>query len=886
MIKIEEFSRKFNKMKNKLEINMINDLTTNNYKSILYILNKNPKNILFQNQKKEKKSLKPPIPTNPENNPNSKIKEKNKFYTKKYPEQNIFTATNISKEKSPINPSKKNNSEASHNLLNFNQNQTNNNIDYNNNTNNNSINNNTSMTNNNISANLNLLVLATGNYTKNDVTKFFEKDEEKKILKENKKKEENENMKNISEAEGEGDIEDDSDFYDDEIDKNKTVKKDNINLIMSKKDSVINLNQKFDIFDETKMMIDDEDMLNNNMEYGNDYDDYNTHEIYNKQNDNNTTTNNINNDKIFIYEETKKNNNGNKTKSKLNKDKDKEKNRIHKEKDKEKDKEKNRIHKEKDKEKNRIYKEKDKEKDKEKNRNNKKENIQNEENNKIDNDNNNNNYDNNINNNNSILGTTNNNLKIAILLDEDDLNDEIMDNNYEEKNKSEKKLEITPTKHNEEKNKEKEIKKKEKDYHQNPIRKKNIKSKSCYNALSSNTFITNKIKQKVIMDDDEEENIDINNKDNIKDLTSNNNINTNDIYLSSSKKNKDKNNYDNNNNNKNDKFDDPILKNEGNKFTLVLDNDNSTNINNNTNNNNIQKKNINKEKEKDKEKENYDLVCINNISKILAQIEDKLKKENYEKKIDNKCYEMINRIKSNNTDLKKRKRNTYLCILKILELLFYLLKENKKCKIYTNDILIILDIIYKYFQNIKKYDSSINDIPYFYKKKIAFKYIYSSLELKTYDNNSLKDITRKNDTNTNSNNNDLLKFTKIFKRYKKSSEYLIKELKLFKEKLNNPLYKTKSNVEYLNKYENCPTNIQTLPNFINYIKLFNHYFIMLNFFNDCKKFMEEIGKKDGFIDNNKRDKSVKVKNEYDNKNKNRERSRYKEIEKDKERNKK
>lgn len=124
-----------------------------------------------------------------------------------------------------------------------------------------------------------------------------------------------------------------------------------------------------------------------------------------------------------------------------------------------------------------------------------------------------------------------------------------------------------------------------------------------------------------------------------------------------------------------------------------------------------------------------------------------------------------------------------------------------------------------------------------YNKKISFKYIYSSLLLKNYDDNSLKELSK---IDENSKNNDLIKFAKIYKRYRKTSEYLMKELKDFKEKINNPLNKTKFNTEFQNKYESCPSHIQTSPNFMTYSKLFNHYYIILNFFSDFKNFMNEL----------------------------------------------
>ena len=856
MLNIEEISKKFNKLQYKLKISNIDDLKKDNFKSILSILNPNQNNLLFQSQKKEKKTTKQPI-ANQENNPNLKIKEKNMFFTQKYPEQSSTNTNNIPKEKSPKNQPKKNNLNEPHNIDDINKTQNNNNIkQQNNNSNNNSKNNNNSLTNNKL-ANLNLIELENGDIKYKDVPKILQKEEERKSLEENNHKNEkkveneeigeNKNIKNISE--GEGDIDDDSFIDEDEIEKKKTAKKDEINNInkfsITKKESTIVFSKTFNIFDDSKMMIDDEDILSN-FNNNNESDDYNNNETNNNIMLNEKNDNNINNDKIPINEESRKSkNNSNKTKSKLNKDKSKSN------------------------------------KEKEKNRNSKI-NTKNNSNNKIEknteeqqnNANKINENDGKNNDNNNLLRPTDNNLKISIMLDEEDyINYGIKDNDNEEKNRNEKKAQITPIKNNDDRYKENEIKKK--DNHQNLIRKKNIKSKSCYNPLSSNITISNKINKKVITDDDEdEENYDFNNKDNNENPQSSN-INTNDIYLSSSKANKNKSNSTNNNiNNETDKKA-PIIKTEGNKFTFLFVND----INNNNNSiNNIARQNINKDKDKDKNKhkENYDLTCIDNICKILEEIEKKLKKDNIDERIDTKCYEMIQRIKSNNTELYRRKRNTYLCILKILELLFKLLHQNKKIKNYIIDLLNTSDLIHEYFQNIKKYDSSIVEIPYFHKKKIAFKYIYSSLELKAYDNIALKELTKNKNYNTDNAYNDLLKFAKIYKRYKKSSEILIKEFKDFKEKINK--YKTKLNAEYLNKYEHYLANIQTMPNFINYMKLFEHFIIVLNFYNDLKKFMEEIDKKDGFFE--KRDRSVKVKNDYDSRNKNRERSRYKEIEKE------
>jgi hypothetical protein len=363
------------------------------------------------------------------------------------------------------------------------------------------------------------------------------------------------------------------------------------------------------------------------------------------------------------------------------------------------------------------------------------------------------------------------------------------------------------------------------------------------------------------MDDEEEENIDTNNNNNNKETT-------NDLFLSSSKINKEKIIEGKNS----------IIKNEGNKFTLLINNNDSTakkpennkqNLNIDKNNLNINKNNIN---------ENYDLLCINNISNILSQIKEKLKNENSDKKINNRCYEIIERINNDQIDLKKRKQNTYLGILKILELIFSLLCENKKCKMYYNEIINILDTIQKYYKTVKKYDISINNIQYNYNKKIAFKYIYSSLELKNYDYYK----TKKNNIEEN---NELIKLAKLYRRYKKSSEYLNKEYKDFKERLINPSNKTKYNTSFLKKYETFILSIQTSPNFMSFMKLFNHYVLVLNFFNDIKLFNKElieIQKKNKTIDS-KREKSMQNnRNSFDDKINNRERSRYKEIEKEKE----
>jgi hypothetical protein len=316
-----------------------------------------------------------------------------------------------------------------------------------------------------------------------------------------------------------------------------------------------------------------------------------------------------------------------------------------------------------------------------------------------------------------------------------------------------------------------------------------------------------------------------------------------------------------------------LISNKGTKFRLLFDND-------------ITPPKVNKNKSRsnstNNNKEDYDILCINAIHNILNEIEKKMKKEDSQKKINDRCYQIINKIKNNETELQRRKKNTYLEILNILKILFSLLYNYKTCKRYINEIFQILSCIQKYYKDIKKYDITINNIEYYHKNKIAFKYIYSSLELKNYDNNTLKELTKK--TNNEEINNNVIKLAKIYKRYRKTSEFLNKELKEFKEKINDPLYIKKYNTQLQNKYESCLTCIQTSPHFMTYMKLFNHYSTILNFCRDYNTLKEELEKmKKDKIFEGKREKSVQInRNSADVKEKNRERSRYKEREREKE----
>ena len=791
MNEIEKLNTKFISLKKRLETDTISELFTREDNSILFLLNNLQSNNSFLAKKKEKKNK-----NNMENNPKSKSKskDKNKFFTRKYPDQNVQNNLIQPKETSPFNKQPKGN------ILNtksiFSKNPTKANIKQTNNLNSTNINSN-NITNSklkeSISENINLLELENGDIKLKDAQKLFEVQRKMEDSKKNETKNDDENKNNNdNKAMVDNDIEDDSEFYDDEFennDKKKKISKNDIfdnNLNIIKKESVINFNENFNIFDETKMIKDEDEDFNNS--------------------DDNSYNKNDNNNK---YKEDKK------------KPINSKKNSIIKEKE--------------------IEKEKEKE-----SKMNKKE----EKNNEI---NEHENYE--------FLNSNHNNNSLKFCIPYDD---ELNEFDGQEKNdKKENKTINTNTNENSntfEKGKKKDTKKKEINTNINSI--KSLKSKSCFNTGSIKNHKNNisKKSNKIIMDDEEEGS---NNR--------NKNTPNNNLLLSLPKN---KNEKINTNTNKDKEKKESLITNEGNKFTLVLENENIT------------KKSQSMKVDRIKsisENNDYDLICVNNINKALIQIQEKLQKENYEKKINEKCFEIIKSINNNQNDLKRRKKNTYLGILKILKIIFSLLYENKKCKMYKDEIFLILDSIQKYYKNVKKYEPWLNSDQYLYNKKISFKYIYSSLLLKNYDDKSLKELSK---IDENSKSNDLIKFTKIYKRYRKTSEYLMKELKDFKEKINNPLNKTKFNIEFQNKYESCPSHIQTSPNFMTYSKLFNHYYIILNFFSDFKNFMNELeeNKKERIINKSSdKDKNNQLnKNGFSEKIKNRERSRYKEREKEKE----
>ena len=799
MNRIEELLNKFIPIKKKLETKDISELTNEGNTSILSLLKSPNLNNSLSHQKKGKKIInKQGIKNYHENNPNLKTKDKNKFLTTKYQEQNIPINNYAQKEYSPQNISQ-NNHHRNTTISAFNQNQVkygqqNINKIFNKNIINNNLNDISNTNNANTPHELNLLVIDNKEVSSKYAQKLFEIERSKEMNKNNMleknsknqlKNRNNHNENNMLD----NDFDEDFDFLDDENENIEKKKKTNNNentindiLVLCKNESLKEDQEDFDIFDKSKLIGVEEDNFNN------DANNEDKNESFNKDNDNDNS------------EEPKKS---------INKPKKNESKNI----------------------KNK-YKEIDKQKIKE--------DINEKNNNIIDEENN---------NNREILKSHNNIIRIEMEEDVVSLNDII-----EEKNRNNK-YQSFKNDNTKNKNVENIKNKKKKENHLNPIKKNNIKSKSCLNPNINNIDSRNNSKinrNKVIMDDEDEDNYDSNNKNS-----------QNELFLIPEKDGEEKKNS--------------LISNKGSKITVFFGNDTSSKK--------IPPSKTNKDKYRSNSTNNnneYDLLCIKSIQTILKQIQDKLDQEKSKNKINDRCYQIIDRINNNKTDLLRRKKNTYLGILKILENIFSLLCDKKTLKNYNNEIFKILNCIQNYYKNIKKYDIKINNDTYYYNKKIAFKYVYSSLEIKTYDNNSMKELTKKDYNEENFNN--LLKFKKDFKRYKKTSEYLYKEVKEFIEKINNPSCGARFKTKFLQKYESCPSYIQILPNFISYKKLFNHYIIILNFFTDYKSFEDELvdQKKNKIIDA-KREKSVqKMKNGVDLNSKNRERSRYKDREKEKE----
>lgn len=899
MKKIQEQLENFLSINNKLNKQEKDELTSKLDKTILFMLNShkyktsNTSNSLSNTTKDKKNSNKHYIT---ENMYDSKTKEKNnKFFTQKYNEQSLI------KNQQKIIPSNNQinkNIPMTHHISNFNHNS----VD--------------SEANNDVAdshgTNINLLNMANGDIKPQDVYKIFkdERNEEKnkknekmeKIEKTEKKDVENEKQKILSDNE-----EEDLDFDIDQIEKDQTKERNKSNvkseafkshLYVSKKESGINLAENFNIFDETKMIKE------------NDSDDSNS-------DDNNYSINNSHNNDYSNEEEKNKDENIESNSSKENKNDQK-------------------IEKAENKSVSPF---------------NGKENKNNE---------------------NGIY--SNGGLRICIPIDEnlDDLDIKESNNNNQIKpskiNKNSNKNEFKNTNND----KFLEKKRKENHYHQNPIRKNSLTSKSDHsNNIDYKNYLSKIDKKKVIIDDEEDEEFNhkvpnYNKKDlnniirknslNSRSEHSNNidnknylgkidkkkvviddeedevfnhkvsNYNKKDLLLSSPKINDEsKNNTD---------IKETIIRNEGNKFTLVVGNDtkiinnkksssmknikslkyngsskkdfkSSKNINSNNNSENKNKINKNKNgsqnesNKNNKDNNNYDEACIKIIQEILNEIKRKVSNENSEKTAIEKCFDKIDDVKQQN-DYLRRKKRTFLNIIKILQILFSNFGGNK-CENYMKEICQILECVYNFFKNVKKYDTDINSNQFFYKRKLAFKYVFSQIELKNYNISSLDELISKKNNNDNNNNNsdNIIKFIKTYKRYVRTSKMLLKDLKNVRENINSsPKINATTNFE--KKYESCPANIQMSPHLMTYKGLFNHSSIVLSFYSDYNEYQKEMknleepkkieSSKDKNSETKKKAKSIQInRNGYYDKfkekdksvNKDREREKYKEKNKNK-----
>ena len=907
MKKIQEQLENFLSINNKLNKQEKEELTNKVDKTILFMLHnhkyKNSNSSLsLSNTSKDKKISNKHYIT--ENMCDSKTKEKNnKFFTQKYNEQTLIK----NQQKTiPSNSQVNKNIPMTHHISNFNHNS----ID--------------SDANNDVAdshgTNINLLNMANGEIKLQDVNKYF-KDErndeknkknekmekiEKTENKEIEKEKENEKQKMLSDNE-----EEDLDFDIDQIEKDQTKDRNKSNvkseafrshLYISKKESGINLVENFNIFDDTKMIKE------------NDSDESNS-------DDNNYSVNNSHNNDNSNEEEKNKDENMDSNSSKENKNKQ-------------------------------II---EKVEDKDVSPFNGKENTNNE---------------------NGIY--SNGGLRICIPIDEnlDDLDFKESNNNNQ----------IKPSKNNKNSNKNDsknanndkflEKKRKENHYHQNPIRKNSLTSRSEHsNNIDYKNYLSKIEKKKVIIDDEEDEEfnqqVPNNNKKDLKNNKRKNSLNSRsehsnnvdnknylakidkkkvviddeedevfnhkvpnynkkDLLLSSPKINDEsKNNTD---------IKETIIKNEGNKFTLVMGSDtkiinskksssmknikslkyngsskkdfkSSKNINANSTSENKNKINsINKNKngsqsesnKNSKDNNNYDEACIKIIQEILNEIKRKLSNENSEKTAIEKCFDKIDDVKHQN-DYLRRKKRTFLNIIKILQILFSNLGGNK-CETYMNEICQILECVYNFFKNVKKYDSNINSNQFFYKRKLAFKYVFSQIELKNYNTNSLNELISKknnNDNNNNNNSDNIIKFIKTYKRYIRTSKVLLKDIKNIRESINSsPKINATTNFE--KKYESCPANIQMSPHLMTYKGLFNHSSIVLSFYSDYNEYQKElknleepkkiVSSKDKNSETKKKAKSIQInRNGYYDKfkekdksvNKDREREKYKEKNKNK-----
>ena len=768
MKRIEDQTNKFNQIKKKLQFSDQMKLTESPKKSILEIINfPKTKSHFILNSFPSVRSV-----YELNKNKETKIKEKNKFFTKKYPEQNenkeIKAKELTQNEKiGNYNQNKNDTNSIVQKLVKANLTQ----------------NNAEEIKPESYGAKINLLNIENEEYGKNEVNKLFKEErikEEKKILDKDKDTNEKNNeiqQNNISKKKKYMSDEEDEEI---EID-NSNLKNNNEILkkffVLSKKESGINFSQSFDLFDESKMIKDNENSFYNMEEFEDNYNNI-------KENDNKNENNDENN--ININPLQKKEN-------------------------------------------------------------------QNKENDAVE----------------------NNSSTLKICIPKDDNNFAIKmpldDNKIKEKKYLGKKTKIS-----------------EKPTIKKPTILKNEQKINREQKIKHNIPKNN---NKVILDEDEEEGKDYADKSKKK-----NNIN-NILFKSPISKIEQKNNNV-----------EPFLTKEGNKFTLMLESETKNseknnklptneneknkksiknqssdstpkknkNIDSQTKNINIDDKNnnnknkinlINKNKNGSPNipskdiiiNEKYESKFLNDINKILMKIDERLSKEKIDKNFMKDCFKTYDIIKNTINNPTKNK-NIYLQILSIMKNIFYNLYENKICKNYVTEMNHIFESVEKYFKEIKN-DKVLNNNSLFTKRKIAFKYAFAKLELKNMDEIFLKGIIPKTNNENNNNNeiegdnNSMKKFTKISKRYIKTSKYMLKELKEFREKINNSQIKN-----MFKKYESCPADIQMSPHFMSYNRLFYHCYIILSFYNDYKKLNEEI---------NEKNKSPNSKDKIDNdKNKN------------------
>jgi hypothetical protein len=203
--------------------------------------------------------------------------------------------------------------------------------------------------------------------------------------------------------------------------------------------------------------------------------------------------------------------------------------------------------------------------------------------------------------------------------------------------------------------------------------------------------------------------------------------------------------------------------------------------------------------------------------------------------------------------------------------LFDFFCENKISKEFNNEIVAICKHVETYYNNVKTYDNTINKKESFQKKKLYFKYAFSKLELRNYDKLFLKEICS-NANNNNDNNNStkannnyekMLKYIKITKRYLRTSSIILKEIKIFLEKLKDAT-KTDKISQCIKKYERIYKDTKTSPQVMSYDSLYYHFKLIFSIQNDMnneelKKEIEKSKKKEmQTVDERKKGKSMQV----------------------------